>query len=255
LPDLGNGEQPIYSIELSEVQRIIVDNTHPFCFGIVTTCKGNRTFLLSAESKKAMGRWILLIDGLKNIEFAKFQSSMDIELKHNLLNLLFMEGFSGGMIKFFSDSGSTKPTEEWQYSSAGTLKNLSGVTTLDNQPLVFHWNAARLSPATSDNDFGYGIWDGVRLAWFNSDGTLHYPYNFMIENQEMVNTDKYLSCELEGTILRTSGKQEWRILDGDVPECILMFLQIIRLVRLDRKSNRISGSVVAESGMTEKSFA
>lgn len=43
--------------------------------------KGNRTFIISVESKKSLARWVLSIDGLKHLATSKFQSVLDLSLK------------------------------------------------------------------------------------------------------------------------------------------------------------------------------
>jgi len=101
-------------------------------------------------------------------------------------------------------------------------------------------NSSRSSVNT--NDFGYGLFDGIRLAWFDSDGEMIYPFNFICDDHRTYRNVKVqdLSMEINGNSLishSTSSNRSFKwIIKGDIPEALIVMLQIVHHMYFDLSS-------------------
>jgi hypothetical protein len=116
----------------------------------------------------------------------------------------------------------------WQYNSNGVVKCIKEEDKLYPE---CQWNGESLIP--KKEDIGFGRWDSVRLGWFSSEKKPFFPFNyFCAEDRSYYNLEEgEESFEWMGSTLRIRGKdnREWS-LEGDVPEPVVVLLEVLHLV-------------------------
>lgn len=151
-------------------------------------------------------------------------------LQHVLLNQLFKEGFKGGNIKGPDE-------EEWLYRANGILKNTESLNpAIKGQSYL--WDGETLR-AKYKNSFGFGVWNGVTMQWYRSEeaytnqGDEHNPvvvyyWDPLTREYHTASRDPKQTWKWTRHFLaRKEGGGEW-IMEGNVPEPVIMFLQLLR---------------------------
>jgi hypothetical protein len=144
-----------------------------------------------------------------------------------LLNQLYKEAYKGGNIKGPNE-------EEWLYRANGLLKNTESSGISKNQS--FSWDGETLR-AKYKNSFGYGVWDGVSMRWYQSEEafTSHPDEPLLVyywdpltrEYHQALRDPKQTWKWTRHFLARKEGRGEW-IMEGNVPEPVIMFLQLLR---------------------------
>jgi hypothetical protein len=153
------------------------------------------------------------------------------------LKRAYKDGFKGGQIK-------SSYEEEWAYSADGVLWSQIGV----DGEYSYRWDGEMLIGLNPlSRALGAGRWDGIALVWnFEaSNGMISKPtmrfdwyqsereyHNVLEPSQIWKWTRHFLASKF--------GAGEW-ILEGNVPEPVVMFLQIIRTLRLRCAVTEVSG--------------
>lgn len=194
-------------------------------------------------------KWILAIDGMKD------RSILTTAQKLSLLRARHFIGVRGGSIKSADD-------EEWIYNGkTGELSILDGLLWEGRKVEVsYTWNGQTLVPTRVAADgtfadeteaqrirqsgFGSGVWDGVTLIWHRDGGA-----NMRLQDFSLMQADfTYLWDEQEREFVNDeSVDRHWKfsrhflasksnhghwIVEGDIPEPVVMGLQLMRYTRL-----------------------
>ena len=191
--------------------------------------KNEKKLTLQAETDVEMVRWICALDAVQ------IRAQMDPTLlnpidKHRLLNYSYKDKHLGGEIQ-------SSYEEAWSYSKDGVLKSSLGLDT----PLSYRWDGEMLIGIDNESrDLGSGKWDGITLVWYNEtfNGMIATPsvsYDWNFAEQEYTNTaeDSQVWKWTRHFLASKFGAGEW-IVEGQVPQPVVMFLQMMRTCRLQR---------------------
>jgi len=141
---------------------------------------------------------------------------------------LYKAPFKGGVIKSSYD-------EEWQYFPSGRLVSSDGLPG----DLEFAFDGQRLMPRASSSQYGYGVWMGLYIRWYDSvdmplDSEPSSEFTWNCGEREYYSPAEQQCWKWTRHFLANKfGGGEW-IMEGNVPEPIVMFLQLLRNSRLGR---------------------
>jgi hypothetical protein len=191
--------------------------------------RNEKKMSLQAEDHLEMVRWVCAIDAIQ-ISRKIDPSLLNPIDKHRLLNFSYKDKFKGGEIE--SSYG-----ESWSYSAEGVLRS----TTKQSLELVYRWDGEMLIGVDNlSRELGSGKWDGITLVWYNesSNGMIATPavrFDWNLSSREYTNAieDTQVWKWTRHFLASKFGAGEW-IVEGDVPEPVVMFLQMIRTSRLQR---------------------
>eukprot|EP01104_Vermistella_antarctica_P016293 TRINITY_DN5525_c1_g1_i2.p1 TRINITY_DN5525_c1_g1~~TRINITY_DN5525_c1_g1_i2.p1 ORF type:complete len:625 (+),score=182.01 TRINITY_DN5525_c1_g1_i2:154-2028(+) len=200
----------------------------------------NKEYLLADEEERSLFQWMISIDAMATkTKGQALPCIADLE-RRKLFEVLYKTSYKGGVIK-------SSYEEEWQYfgGKKGLLKSDLGVDDEDDanaEPLKFEWSGETL---VGKNDrsraLGMGRWTGVSLIWFAGEDEINKKaeYSWIAEEAEYSNvlnpkdTYKWTRHFLAAKF----GVGEWITEGGEtgVPRPVVMFLQVLRNVRLANK--------------------
>lgn len=215
--------QKVYFI--SDIQQLIWNESeNPKELKIID--KHHKNFKLKAETSREIVNLILTIDSIRTLNgHTPLLSSPE---KKKILARGFFEGFQGGEIKSSFD-------EDWSYTPSGYLKSIYG----HSNEMVFKWDGELLIGEDEySKQFGYGKWNGINLLWYENHfvgvpGEPVVRYDYLIGEREFYNVE-HPSQAWKWTrhfLASKFGAGEW-IVEGQIPDPIVMFLQVIRNARL-----------------------
>ena len=132
-------------------------------------------------------------------------------------------GYKGGEIKSSYD-------EEWSFSADGILQS----EIIIGPELKFRWDGEMLVGLNPNStQLGSGKWNGISIKWMkdnSSECLLQFDWDFFLREYTN-NVDKNVVWKWTRHFLASKfGSGEW-IVEGSVPEPVVMFLQIIRYFR------------------------
>eukprot|EP01133_Synstelium_polycarpum_P012603 gene12603-14791_t len=191
--------------------------------------------VVRAANDRDAALWMLAVDGLPRKNFETNTSCINLYIKETLLETMssgaalnFRRSTAGGIVR--SSHG-----EEWTYRADGTLFNSEHLdSSLKARSIKYVWNGQLLVPAPdcAHKSFGSGKWNGVWLAWYHASGVPFLKYLWEQEANEYLNQNPRLSYKWASRgLVSKIGVGEW-IVEGSVPETVVMFLQCLRYVRL-----------------------
>eukprot|EP01132_Coremiostelium_polycephalum_P004955 gene4955-6172_t len=205
---------------------------------------GGDKIIMRAASDKDAALWMLAIDGLPRKNFDTNQSCINLYIKETLLETIgsnicnYRRSVAGGVVR--SSHG-----EEWTYRADGTIFNTDFLdTTIKPKELKYVWNGQHLIPANdSIKNLGRGKWNGVYLAWYH-DGEPLLKYIWDQERNEYLNQNSTLSYKWSSRgLVSKIGVGEW-LVEGNVPETVVMFLQCLRFAR--HKELDLNGEMIQQ---------
>ena len=198
--------------------------------GAVTiVLRSDRKLQLMAVDEQTLLTWILAIDTAQS--YRKIEESILNPLtKHRLMAEKWQTGFRGGEISSSYD-------EEWTYTKEGVLKSSVGV----DPPLSYRWDGEMLIGLDDvSTQYGTGKWNGLTLVWFDeaANGMLSLPsVRFRwIEDEREYHDEAETGQVWKWTrhfLASKFGAGEW-IVEGSIPEPVVMLLQMMRASRLSR---------------------
>ncbi len=185
----------------------------------MVTLKDGVKWVLSADDKPEMAKWIFGLDGLRTRGFG---SCMDTVFKKTLLQQVYKDGFKGGIVKSSFD-------EEWMYSADGTLQCSEGWTGSE-----FMWDGSELVSKTGGkkDPLGWGRFNGFLFEWLDSDSHVFKRYWTEELDREYLCGDSSMTWKWTRHFLALKhGRGEW-IVENFVPEPVVFFLSLLRYRRL-----------------------
>ena len=220
----------------------------------VTITDKNKKLLLQSDLPVEMVIWACIIDTVQSYKklphtilnpldkvgefpfhFLFFQLLIIhlLRKKHKLLCYSFKEPFKGGEIKSSYD-------EDWSYSADGLITSVYGIA----EQYEFRWDGEMIIGTNEiSRELGSGKWNGITLIWYDeqSNGMITTPtirYDWHKTEREYHNPlDKSQVWKWTRHFLASKfGAGEW-IVEGNIPEPVVMFLQIIRTCRIQRNAN------------------
>eukprot|EP01104_Vermistella_antarctica_P009752 TRINITY_DN2532_c0_g3_i1.p1 TRINITY_DN2532_c0_g3~~TRINITY_DN2532_c0_g3_i1.p1 ORF type:complete len:511 (-),score=135.90 TRINITY_DN2532_c0_g3_i1:75-1607(-) len=245
----GKEDKPLDDFEMISVTKIEKHDTNENCFKMHTTLGKGRVYDIEADTPALAADWMLALDGMR--VFSGLSSVLFPEgIRHDLLESVYKTDFKGGMIKASYE-------EEWSYNPKnGNLKAEMGVGD-DTTKIVYLWDGEVLCPADDSADFGVGGWDGVNITWYpkmkrglrratvmgigigtanlvpDANTFLFVPdvREYRLQAQEgdvATDTGEPLPCWkwTRHFLANKNGPGEW-IMEGEVPEPVVMFLQLL----------------------------
>jgi len=131
--------------------------------------------------------------------------------------------FKGGMIK------ASPIEEEWSFNQ-GKVSLCSST-----QNYGFYWDGSTLKPdSKTDVSIGYGQWDGCLISWYlptdHRKPVVEYIYAAYSKEYENVKETSSIPYAWKWTrhfLAKQDSSFTWQI-EGDVPEPVVMFIQIFR---------------------------
>ncbi|KAL6071663.1 PH domain-containing protein [Balamuthia mandrillaris] len=217
-------------------------------FLVTTTSVQERTLYLQARNANDAALWVLAIDALRRGGPGR-QSAISVEEKDAIMKYLYLEGYKGAILK-------SSYEEEWQYTGKGVLRADRGMDPED-EGLTYVWNGSMLRPANPPPDvtqatgggsitnksYGCGTWDGVWLSWYalspEHDLAPFLVYKWNRKEREYQTDDPALTWKWTRHFLACKNASgEW-IVEGEVPEPVVMMLQILRYIRCDEEMKRM----------------
>lgn len=188
--------------------------------------------------------WALGMDGLRNQNIPLLSEEngccIDKSVKMLLLRSIYKSGYKGGIVK----SGD----EDWQYNSEGSVHCIVGALRLN-----YTWTGEFLQPSVGSKaiNMGTGKWDGVNLYWFAPAGPQNGIKNTLGEfYHSREPSSHYIYDEKDGEYISDDGRKEWKwsrhflaskeserewIVEGDIPQPVIMLLQLMRYYIQDKK--------------------
>jgi len=218
--------EPKVEIRLKDILSLSIvrgKDGHEYCFGICTKTQNERIFYVHAEDERDMSQWLLLIDATKS---QGFESALLLPGDRKaLLDFRFKANYKGGTIK-------SNNLEEWSYTPAGELRAINGVGV----NIVYFWDGETLNSLNFDYSFGIGKWNGSKLAWYKGNyGPDKTPF-WECQWDQLSRTFNHIArpwkfIQASTKLCLTDGNgNEW-VIDGDIPEPVVIFLQMIRYAR------------------------
>jgi hypothetical protein len=174
----------------------------------------------------------------------------------------YCKGFSGGIIRLKSQADTV---EEWKYApdkvdgEAGAI--ITSQELVDNTPITYTWDGMNFQP--KGKSFGAGIFDGELLSWcpkewealkVTGSKTVLLSFHRSERERKFIPTRdgglklavwRYGSGFLQAT---DEHAREWRI-DGNVPDVVVMFIQMIRYARFPVKASDFKEEEEAEENL------
>lgn len=196
---------------------------------VVMMLKSDRKLPLMAMETETLLTWLLAIDSVQS--YLQIEESILNPLsKHRLLSAKWKEGFRGGEISSSYD-------EEWTYTAQGLLTSSVGV----DPPLSYRWDGEMLIGVDDvSTQLGSGKWNGLSLVWFDeaANGMLSLPsVRFTWQEEDREYHDDAAAAQVwkwtRHFLASKFGAGEW-IVEGSVPEPVVMLLQMMRTSRLSR---------------------
>ncbi|EFA79674.1 hypothetical protein PPL_07365 [Heterostelium album PN500] len=190
--------------------------------------------VVRAKNDKDAAMWMLAIDGLPRKNFDTNQSCINLYIKETLLESIcsnvvnYRRSVAGGVVR--SSHG-----EEWTYRADGTLYNSEHLdANVKAKDLKYIWNGQLLVPAKDTvKNLGSGKWNGVWLAWYYNNMPF-LKYMWQHESNEYLNQNPKLSYKWASRgLVSKIGVGEW-LIEGNVPETVVMFIQCLRYCRLGK---------------------
>ncbi|GAM25270.1 hypothetical protein SAMD00019534_084450 [Acytostelium subglobosum LB1] len=231
--DKVNGK-PKKEILLSNIVSIGPINKYEYnhCFVIKLKNTGSKLVVRAANDKDA-ALWMLAIDGLPRRNFDTNQSCINLYIKETLLETIcsslvnYRRSVAGGVVR--SSHG-----EEWTYRADGTLYNSEPLdANIKAKDVRYVWNGQLLVPAKDCvKSLGSGKWNGVWLAWYHNNAPF-LKYMWQQESNEYLNQNSNLSYKWSRGLVSKIGVGQW-VIEGHVPETVVMFLQCLRYCRLGK---------------------
>ncbi|EGG21662.1 hypothetical protein DFA_01548 [Cavenderia fasciculata] len=193
--------------------------------------------IVRATSEREASLWMLAIDGLPRRNFDTNQSCINQYIRETMLEVI---GSNGGVLNYRRSiaGGVVRSShgEEWTYRADGTIFNTDHLEpSIRAKELKYVWNGQLLVAAKdSPRNLGSGKFNGVWLAWYDSNGDPFLKYIWDPESNEYLNQNSNLSHKwsTRGLVSKV-GTGEWMI-EGNVPPTIVMFLQCLRYCRLGK---------------------
>ncbi|EGC32314.1 hypothetical protein DICPUDRAFT_98913 [Dictyostelium purpureum] len=186
---------------------------------------------IHSDSLSILADWIVKIDGMTHPNFKSFLNQVD---RKQLLKILYKDNIKGGIIK------SSDTEEEWNYSSMGTLQ-IEPTTSVNEEKIDYHWDGEWIKSSTHNHILGYGRFNGVYLAWFIKDPTFpEIRYFYDEKEKEYISDKKEFTFKWTRHFLASKyGSGEW-IVEGHVPQPVVMFLQLIKYKRNSSKPGYVT---------------
>lgn len=271
----GKEDKPLDEFELIQVTKIEKHDANENSFKMHTTLGKGRVIDVEASSPVEAADWMLALDGMR--VFSGLSSVLFPEgIRHELLESVYKTPFKGGMIKASYE-------EEWSYTPKnGQLKAEMGVGD-GTAKVVYVWDGEVLCPADDSQDFGVGGWDGVNITWYpkmrsglrratvmgigigtanlvpDAETFLYVPdvreYSYQDGDSVTCEPTKRDNAKNETETARCwkwtrhflankHGPGEW-IMEGEVPEPVVMFLQLLHESMAKHNAAATSGDVPA----------
>ena len=130
----------------------------------------------------------------------------------------------------------------------------------ESSDVYYSWNGEFFQPISTSKNLGTGKWDGINLWWFppadsnvnarkvanadhfySNDPIYHYMYNSSDETFLCQDKSKHWKWSRHFLVSITNSSPEW-LVEGFVPRCLVMFLQLMRYYIQDNSIN-IKGDV------------
>ncbi|KYR01436.1 PH domain-containing protein [Tieghemostelium lacteum] len=223
---------PIENLQLTDIKAITLIQKDAGQFqstiGFQLEAAGNIKFVLHGESISIIADWVVKIDGLVHSDDLS-ESFLDEADRKQLLKILYKNNIKGGIIK------TSLSDEEWNYSAIGTLSTDS---TLSDEKIDYHWDGEWLKSSTSNQTLGWGRFNGVYLDWYQKDSVKPDIKYFWDEpEKEYTTTRKEFTFKWTRHFLASKySTGEW-IVEGHVPQPVVMFLQLIQYKRNPQSQN------------------
>jgi len=223
-----DGSPPRQQIELVEIQNIRTKPKDDIEHGIMelcTTINSETVFAFSHESPTELWEWLLTLSGLLDDNEMSLRSLNDTA-RAEVLAAMHLTPYKGGVVK-------SSYEEEWQYFPDGRLICVMGTDAAIK--LRFRWNGSTLTQESTDSEdnsliLGIGDYNGHRLNWYvpdDSDPWISLKWDRSLREY----SDGVMNWKWTRHFLANkNGDGEW-ILEGGVPEPVVMFLQIIYQAR------------------------
>eukprot|EP01104_Vermistella_antarctica_P004306 TRINITY_DN14783_c0_g1_i1.p1 TRINITY_DN14783_c0_g1~~TRINITY_DN14783_c0_g1_i1.p1 ORF type:complete len:900 (-),score=139.36 TRINITY_DN14783_c0_g1_i1:52-2583(-) len=201
----------------------------PDATAFVVEVGGGKNIYLAADTLKQSNRWIMALGGLLN-----HNNNLALVPQVSVNRITNISQHKGGCVKSSFD-------EEWSYFKNGTLRN-----DLGSSKEKYRWNGTTLL-ALSGDTVGSGVWNGAWLAWYSRgkdavsardvlydfERTPRYLYLYDPATREYHSPDNTRTWKWTRHFLANkTGSGEW-IVEGDVPEAVVFFLQMQRYARHD----------------------
>eukprot|EP01132_Coremiostelium_polycephalum_P009278 gene9278-11373_t len=224
---------PIETIALTDIKNITLlqkeqDSLHS-TYGFVLEYSATK-LVLQSDPLSNLADWVIKIDGLIHPNFSTF---LDVAERKQLLKILFKNNIKGGIIKYGGDE------ECWNYSNLGSLYlEESG----PDEKIDYHWDGEWLRSSAHSQTLGCGRFNGVFLAWYNKDPKQQpsaipdTKYFWDEKEREYISDRKEFTFKWTRHFLASKyGSGEW-IVEGHVPQPVVMLLQIIKYKRISLSS-------------------
>eukprot|EP01133_Synstelium_polycarpum_P003632 gene3632-4161_t len=177
--------------------------------------------VLQVAPLSALADWVIKIDGMAHPDFQTFLGTNE---RRQLLKVLYKNNIKGGIIKSGDD-------EEWNYTAIGSLSTIDGMS---DAKIDYHWDGEWLKSSVHSPTLGIGRFNGVHLAWYARGEAAQPDLTYFWDEKER----EYSLDRKEFTFKWTRhflaskfGSGEW-IVEGHVPQPVVMFLQLIKYRRI-----------------------
>ena len=164
-----------------------------------------------------------MIDALK---CETFDTRIQNNYKPTILKSLYLDNYKTAA------RISSSYDEEWKYeASTGLLSNT--FLSLD-QKKMFKFDGTFLRSLSQNDGLGFGRWDGFTISWFSDSQKVIDEYIFYPPENEFVCANEELSWVWhpeKNSLQAKFGGNGW-IVEGTIPFCVVMFLQLIRYASL-----------------------
>ncbi|KAK5575901.1 hypothetical protein RB653_007036 [Dictyostelium firmibasis] len=234
-------------ISLNSIVSITPVTKYEYKYCWMVKIVGGQKFIFRGTNEKDTALWMLAVDGLPRKNFDTNQSCINLYIKENLLETIGINGIAGGSTGGVNSRENKRRSmaggvirsshgEEWTYRPDGTLFNTDFLdTSIKPKEIKYNWNGQFLMPASdTTRNLGHGKWNGVWLAWYNPNSNEPFlKYIWDQANNEYLNQNTKLSFKWSsqrGSLVSKIGNGEW-LVEGRVPETIIMFLQCLRYIR------------------------
>jgi len=238
--------------DIMDIVKQSPESTKPVAYMISYLIADRQSYLVFRipDDSNRTTLWALTIDGLKYQKRPLMSEEngccMDNPIKILLLRKLFKSSYAGGIVK--------SADEEWQYNSDGSIVCLVG-----KYKISYTWTGEFLQPSLGNEifNFGTGKWDGVSLFWFPSassgDGLKNTIGQFCFARKPW---SHYLFCAKNREYLSEDSSNEWKwsrhflaskedepewIVEGEIPEPVVMLLQMMRYYIRSTKTIVVNG--------------
>jgi len=222
--------EPTEVVPLAEVNVLVIDkstkNPNEFVCTLRSDDKERASLMFDAANE--MHQFCLALSGLRAQSLVPCLQHED---RVSLLASQYFNDHKGGIIK-------SSYQEEWCYYPNGDLKCLEFANEEEKQDieLTYKWDGRTLAPDATCMMLGQGEWDGVSLLWKTiipgQAPSVLQSFTYF-PNGRYYQTGDDTSTQWQWTrhfLAKKHGSGEW-IVEGQVPEPVVMFLQVLRSVR------------------------